>query len=317
MNSCADSAGKPGLGSDVRLHFLQTRTQDLEKEKSIRRTVGFEIIFPSMLKEARSFGLNLPYDLPCLKQIITLREEKITRIPVEVMHSVQTTILFSLEAVQELVQWDRMLKLQSTNGSFLDSPAATAAAYLNTRDKKFLEYLTYIVRTFEDHAPDLYPVDTFERGWVVDTVQRLGIDHHFREEISITLDFLYRNIRKDGLAWGRDTYITDIDDTSVSSRLLRLHGYPISPDVLEHFKDGDDSFLCYIGETHQGVSDFFSLYRFFQIAFPGEKILKQAKSFAKKRLVNGIEDNNVHDKWAIKKALHKEVTCSVFPTVLT
>ncbi|KAK8939554.1 hypothetical protein KSP40_PGU016703 [Platanthera guangdongensis] len=253
------------------LHFLQTRTQDLDKEKSITRTPGFEIIFPSMLKEARSFGLNLPYDLPCLKQIITLREEKITRIPVEVMHSVQTTILLSLEAVQELVQWDRMLKLQSTNGSFLDSPAATAAAYLNTRDKKCLEYLTYIVRTFEDHAPFVYPLDTFERCWVVDTVQRLGIDHHFREEISITLDFLYRT------------------------------------DVLEHFKDGDDSFLCYIGETHQGVSDFFSLYRFSQIAFPGEKILKQAKSFAKQRLVNGIEDNNVHDKWAIKKALHKEI----------
>ncbi|KAK8953146.1 hypothetical protein KSP40_PGU020805 [Platanthera guangdongensis] len=289
------------------LHFLQTRTQDLDKEKSITRTAGFEIIFPSMLKEARSFGLNLPYDLPCLKQIITLREEKITKIPVEVMHSVQTTIIFSLEALQEFVQWDRMLKLQSTNGSFLDSPAATAAAYLNTRDKKCLEYLTYIVRTFEDHAPFVYPFDIFERGWVVDTVQRLGIDHHFCEEISITLDSLYRNIRKDGLSWGRDGYITDIDDTSMSFRLFRLHGYPISPDALEYFKDGDDRFLCYIGETHQGVSDFFSLYRFSQIAFPGEKILKQAKSFAKQHLVNDIEDNNVHDKWAIKKALHKEI----------
>ncbi|KAK8953707.1 hypothetical protein KSP40_PGU016022 [Platanthera guangdongensis] len=161
------------------------------------------------------------------------------------MHSVQTTILFSLEAVQELVQWDRMLKLQSTNGSFLDSPAATAAAYLNTRDKKCLEYLTYIVRTFEDHA--------------VHIVVRSGVD---------------------------------------------IRDY--AGDVLEYYKDGDDRFLCYTGETHQGFSDFFSLYRFSQIAFPGEKILKQAKSFAKQRLVNGIEDNHVYDKWALKKALDKE-----------
>ncbi|KAK8966790.1 hypothetical protein KSP40_PGU017278 [Platanthera guangdongensis] len=35
-------------------------------------------------------------------------------------------------------------------------------------------------------------------------------------------------------------------------------------------------------------------------------MLKQEKSFAKKHLMNDIEDINVHDKWALKKALHKE-----------
>ncbi|KAI0523969.1 hypothetical protein KFK09_003333 [Dendrobium nobile] len=289
------------------LHFLQTHIQDLDKEKSIR-TVGFEMIFPSMLNEAKIIGLNLPYDLPCIKHIIKLREEKKSRIPMEVMHSVQTTLLHSLEAIEvELVQWDRILKLQSSNGSISDSPSATVATYLNTHDNKCLEYLTYIVKRFEDHAPFLYPVDTYERNWMIDTIQRLGIDHHFFKEISNALDFIYRNLRKDGFAWGRDAFVTDIDDTCMGLRLLRLHGYPISPDVLEYFKDVDGTFLCYMGETHRGVSDYFSLYRFSQIAFLGEKILKQTKIFAEQHLIKSIKDNHVYDKWAIKKALNKEI----------
>ncbi|PKU86965.1 Levopimaradiene synthase, chloroplastic [Dendrobium catenatum] len=289
------------------LYFLQKYIPNLEKEKSNRRLVGFEITFPSMLEEAQSLGLSLPYELPCLKHIFTLREEKKRRIPVEVMHSVHTTMLHSLEALQELVQWDRILKLQSSNGSFADSPSATVAAYLNSHDKKCLEYLTNIVKRFEDHVPFAYPVDIFERNWMVDTIQRLGIDHHFHEEISNTLNYLYRNLRKDGIAWARDLYLTDIDDTCITMLLLRLHGYPVSSDVLEYFKYDDDNFMCYAGETHKGVSDTFSLYRFSQIAFPGEKILKQANSFAKQHLINTIRDNQVHDKWAIKKALNKEI----------
>ncbi|XP_028552327.1 bifunctional levopimaradiene synthase, chloroplastic-like [Dendrobium catenatum] len=156
-------------------------------------------------------------------------------------------------------------------------------------------------------SPVVYPIDIFEHNWMIDTIQRLGIDHHFRKEISNALDFLYRNLRKDGLAWERDAIVTDIDDTCMGLRLLRLHGYPISPDVLEYFKDIDGTFLCYMGETHKGVSDFFSLYRFSQIAFLGEKILKQTKIFTEQHLIKSIKDNHVYDKWAIKKALNKEI----------
>ena len=62
------------------------------------------------------------------------------------MHSVHTTMLYSLEGLQEVVQWNKILKLQSPDGSFLSSPAATAVAYMKTGDSKCLEYLSYIVR---------------------------------------------------------------------------------------------------------------------------------------------------------------------------
>ena len=41
-------------------------------------------------------------------------------------------------------------------------------------------------------APFAYPIDNFERIWMVDTIQRLGIDLYFREEISDVLDYVYR-----------------------------------------------------------------------------------------------------------------------------
>lgn len=68
------------------------------------------------------------------------------------MHSVHTTMLYNLEALQEVVQWERILKLQSRDGSFLSSPASTAVAYMKTGDKKCLEFLTFVVNRFGDNG---------------------------------------------------------------------------------------------------------------------------------------------------------------------
>jgi len=68
------------------------------------------------------------------------------------MHSVHTTLLYSLEALQEVVQWEKILNLQSRDGSFSSSPSSTAMAYIKTGDKKCLEFLTYIVTRFGDHG---------------------------------------------------------------------------------------------------------------------------------------------------------------------
>ena len=39
-------------------------------------------------------------------------------------------------------------------------------------------------------VPCHYPLDLFERLWAVDTVERLGIDRHFKEEIKDALDYV-------------------------------------------------------------------------------------------------------------------------------
>ena len=65
----------------------------------------------------------------------------------DVLYSVPTAPLFSLEGIPGL-DWDRLFKLQSPDGSFSRAPAATAYALLQTGNKKCLEFLTDIVNKF-------------------------------------------------------------------------------------------------------------------------------------------------------------------------
>ncbi|KAJ3692495.1 hypothetical protein LUZ60_012845 [Juncus effusus] len=289
------------------LEYLRENMEKIEEESRGLITVGFELVFPWMLNEAKDLGLDLPYDLPCLQDIFKFREKKMKRIPIEVMHSVHTTLLYNLEGLQDVVQWNRILNLQSRDGSFLSGPAATAVAYMHTKDKKCLEFLTFVVNRFGDSVPCQYPIDLLERIWAVDAIQRLGIDHHFSAEISDVLDYVYANAGKEGTSWGRDNPVPDIDDTCMALRLMRLHGYPVSSDVLEYFKDDDGNLICFPGQTHRGVSDMYNLYRYTQVGFPGEKILKDAKIFVLDYLHNCVKNNDLNDKWSLKKSLDKEV----------
>ncbi|KAJ4768065.1 Isopimaradiene synthase [Rhynchospora pubera] len=294
------------------LQFMREHMRNLEREGKTLIPSGFEVVFSWMLKEARDSGLDLPYDLPHLQDIMKLREKAIKKIPVEVMHSVPTTNLYSLEGLQDVVLWDKILKMQCRDGSFLTSPASTAAVYMRTNDPKCLQYLECLVNKFGDHVPGSYPVDYFERLWAVDTLQRLGIDHHFKEEISETLDYIfYRGWTQDGIGHAGTTNLTDIDDTSMALRLLRLQGYPTSADVLEIFKDEAGNPVTWPGGSSRAISDTFNLYRCCQVAFPGEKILKEFKAFAGEYLQNRLRNKELLDSWSIKKSLHKEISRSL------
>ena len=70
------------------------------------------------------------------------------RIPIDVLHSVPTSLLFSLEGMPGLLDWDKLFKLQAPDGSFLSSPAATAYALMQTGNKKCHEYLTDVIDKF-------------------------------------------------------------------------------------------------------------------------------------------------------------------------
>jgi ent-kaurene synthase len=41
-------------------------------------------------------------------------------------------------------------------------------------------------------VPAVYPLDIYARLFMIDSLERLGIDRHFREEIKSVLDETYR-----------------------------------------------------------------------------------------------------------------------------
>ncbi|KAH6818185.1 Terpenoid cyclases/Protein prenyltransferases superfamily protein [Perilla frutescens var. frutescens] len=132
--------------------YVKKNIWKLEDADDANMTCGFEVIFPALLQRSRDLGINdLPYHSPILTKIYAARDRKLKKIPREVMHQVTTTLLYSLEGLEEL-DWPRLLKLQSADGSFFTSPSSTAFAFMETKDPNCLKFITNIVQKFNGGA---------------------------------------------------------------------------------------------------------------------------------------------------------------------
>ncbi|XP_037486909.1 syn-copalyl diphosphate synthase-like isoform X1 [Triticum dicoccoides] len=292
------------------LKFIRENMWRLAEQEEDWTLIGFEISFPSLLCMARDLGLDIPYDHPALDAIYSQRNQKLSKIPLDILHSIPTTLLHSVEGMVDL-DWQRLLKLKCSDGSFRTSPAATARALKETGDLKCLKYIDEIVKKFDGGAPCVYPVDLYERLWAVDRLTRLGISRHFTSEIKECLDFTYRHwtqVEDDGLSHAGSCSAADIDDTAMGFRLLRLNGYHVNPCALKKFeKDGE--FFCFPRQSSQSVTAIYNTYRATQVAFPGEKddVLRRAEQFGRAFLQERRASNKLNDKWVIPKDLPGEV----------
>jgi len=289
------------------IEFLKKHAEMMEDEADNHRLTGFEVVFSAMLNEAKNLCLDLPYELPFIKQIIEQREAKLKRILTDALYAVPTTFLYYLEGLQEIVDWEKIIKLQSKDGSFLSSPASTAAVFMHTGNTKCLEYLNFVLMKFGNHVPCQYPLDLFERLWAVDTVERLGIDRHFKKEIKDALDYVYSHWEERGIGRARENPVADIDVTAMGLRILRLHGYDISSDVLKAFRDENGEFFRFLGQTPRGVTVTLNVNRCSHVVFPGETVMEEAKLCTERYLWNALENMDALDKWALKKNIRGEV----------
>nr|UPQ49771.1 ent-copalyl diphosphate synthase [Lunularia cruciata] len=287
--------------------FIRDNLQKLQSEEDAHMPIGFEIVFPALMDNAEALGLDLPYDSLFLQAIETERQKKLKKIPLEILHKYPTSILHSLEGLQELLDWEKLLKLQSNDGSFLCSPASTACALIHTKDERCLSYIEKMLDQFGNAVPNVYPVDLFEHMWMVDRIERLGIARYFEKEIKDCLDYVYMYWTDYGLSWARSSSVKDVDDTAMGFRLLRQHGYDVSADVFKQFRGENGEFFCFAGQSGQAVTGMFNLYRAAQTRFPGETILEEAFHFTKAFLEDKFAKEECYDKWIITKDLHGEV----------
>ncbi|KAJ8899328.1 hypothetical protein K2173_018302 [Erythroxylum novogranatense] len=286
------------------LAFFKNNLHKLEDEDPEHMPIGFEVAFPSLLEIARKLDIEIP-DAPILKEIYDRRNLKLSRIPKDVLHKVPTTLLHSLEGMQNL-DWNKLIKLQCEDGSFLFSPASTAYALQQTKDQKCLDYLNNAVQKHKGGVPNVYPVDLFENIWAIDRLNRLGISRYFEPEIKECVKHIHKYWRQDGICWARNSEVHDIDDTAMGFRILRLHGYDVSPDVFKFFEKNGE-FCCFAGQSSQAVTGMFNLYRASQVLYPGEKIMEDARKYSSKFLREKRIRNELQDKWIITKDLTGEV----------
>ncbi|MCP4006295.1 MAG: hypothetical protein GY725_19105 [bacterium] len=265
-------------------------------EESIS-TVGFELIFPTLVESARQVRVQWPAVDAMMSGVAERRRRKIALLERH-LYAAPTTILHSLEGFSDAdrLDFEQILRLQAQNGSFLNSPAATAFVFMQTGDSNALAYIDGLLQRFGDCVPVTYPLDLFERLWVLDNLAFLGIDGFFREEIRPHLEYIRRHWSECGMPWGRDVQVPDLDDTAVAFKILRREGEDLSAEVFEKYRDGD-RYVCFAGELDTSFSHMLHLYEASELG--DEEELRVAESICREFLVRSVEEGELDDKWYV------------------
>ncbi|XWS09880.1 hypothetical protein CRYUN_Cryun39dG0027600 [Craigia yunnanensis] len=103
---------------------------------------------------------------------------------------------------------------------------------------------------------------------LIDAVQRLGVYYHFEKEIEDALETIYHD---------SNDVENDLYTTALRFRLLREHGFDLSCEAFNKFKDEEGNFKSFLTSDVRGLLE---LYEASYMRVHGEEILDEAISFA-------------------------------------
>ncbi|KAI3861133.1 hypothetical protein MKX03_001159 [Papaver bracteatum] len=111
---------------------------------------------------------------------------------------------------------------------------------------------------------------------LINILQRLGVGYHFGDEIKGALG----NMKDRHFIWEKE----DLFMQAVKFRLLRQHGYPVSPDVFKSFMEKTTSSKNLSMKACMGnnkdIEGILSVYEASFYAFQGESILDEIQEFS-------------------------------------
>ncbi len=173
-------------------HYLRAHLGDLGPESD--RTIGFELIFPSLLEEASALGLDLPFGAG--ERLKRERAAKLALLPEDIFSS-HTTALFSLEAFRDDLDVEGAARLLLENGSMANSPSATASLMgripnWRGRFPASAAYLDLMLEGPDPGLPAVYPCDIFVPAWTLYYLQHGGLFEENRDLLRPYLDHLER-----------------------------------------------------------------------------------------------------------------------------
>lgn len=212
-------------------------------------TIAFELLVPQQLQEARQLGLLLPFE--AFAPVGALRDEKLRRIPEGYLYEQPTTLVHSLEFLGREIDPRRVGRLRGRNGSYGNSPSATAHVLAHTHDDEAEAYLSRVMGvSLNGGVPNVYPFEIFERAW---TLYNFGLAGIAGPSTRPYLQYLHDALRPEGVGISREGLIPDSDDTAMLLIVLGRAGYPVDLDVLLPF-ERDDCFSCFPFERNTSIS---------------------------------------------------------------
>lgn len=147
----------------LRLQY-QLRTWDIVTPMQ----VGFEIIFPSLLRLLANEGIT--FDFEAKDKLMEINATKMSGFKPEYLYTASgSTALHSLEAFCGVIDFDRIAH-HKVKGSFMGSPSSTAAYLMHAScwDEEAEEYLCHVINVLDEGGgvPSAYPSTYFEYSWV-------------------------------------------------------------------------------------------------------------------------------------------------------
>jgi halimadienyl-diphosphate synthase len=219
-------------------------------------TVGFEMITPTLLSEARSLNLVDGYENDVLSQLSHYRAVKLASLPGGMINRF-VTVAFSVEmAGPDGLRLLDIERLQEANGSVGHSPSATAyfALHVHPGDTDALAYLRQVV-TQGGGVPDVAPFDVFEQAWTLWNIALLGtLDQETLALCQPHLDFL-QEAWIPGLGIGHAVGYTpkDGDDTGLVYEVLTHFGRTADLASVLSYEE-NDHYRCYQLEANPSIS---------------------------------------------------------------
>ncbi|CAN1252673.1 (-)-germacrene D synthase [Linum perenne] len=133
---------------------------------------------------------------------------------------------------------------------------------------------------------------------LIEVVERLGIGYHFEPEIEEQLQLIYNG--------GDVNETADLSTVALQFRLLRQHGYNVTSDVFNNFKNEEGTFKKELGNDVRGM---LSMYEAGYLRKHGETVLDEAIEFTTAHLTNLIGTDCMGERVtrALKGPLWKRV----------
>ncbi|XP_059665358.1 valerianol synthase TPS1A-like [Cornus florida] len=103
---------------------------------------------------------------------------------------------------------------------------------------------------------------------LINTIERLGISYHFEKEIEDQLEQIFHSLA--------DLEDNDLCTAAISFRVFRQHGYNMSSDIFNKFKDSNGEFKENLTSDVMGM---LNLYEAAHLRIHGEDILDEALAF--------------------------------------
>lgn len=218
-------------------------------------TIGFEMLIPTLLDEAKTLGLINGNVNNLLYEYAAQRTVKLARLPHNAINR-QVTVAFSSEFVgvnsMGLLDLD---SLQEKNGSVAYSPAATAFFAMHARpgDAAALQYLRGVAH--EGGAPNNTPIDVFEIAWTLWNISQIGLlDDELIALAQPHLDVLEAAwLEGEGVGACSGFSLIDGDDTALTTEVLGRFGRSVDLRAIERY-ESDGHFICFPMEANASIS---------------------------------------------------------------